>query len=119
MRWRRRSDGVRTRSLLTRTVVSVLVALTGLLLVLGVSVDTALGSRLRGEIEQRLQDRVETAQALSGSVSDDVLVMRAGRVVEHGPTEVVFSAPQHDYTRELLAAAPRIGHLFRDPARET
>ena len=51
-------------------------------------------------------------------VSDDVLVMRAGRVVEHGPTEAVFSAPQHDYTRELLAAAPRIGHLFRDPATE-
>jgi len=41
-------------------------------------------------------------------VSDDVLVMRAGRVVERGGTEAVFSAPQHDYTRELLASAPRI-----------
>ncbi len=67
---------VRTRSLRTRTVASVLLVLTGLLLVLGIAVDTALGSRLRGEIEQRLQDRVETAQALSGSVSDDVLVRR-------------------------------------------
>ena len=67
---------VRTRSLRTRTVASVLLVLTALLLVLGVAVDTALGSRLRGEIEQRLQDRVETAQALSGSVSDDVLVRR-------------------------------------------
>ncbi len=70
------SDGVRTRSLRTRTVASVLLVLTALLLVLGVAVDTALGSRLRGEIEQRLQDRIETAQALSGSVSDDVLVRR-------------------------------------------
>jgi two-component system OmpR family sensor kinase len=70
------AGGVRTRSLRTRTVASVLLVLTGLLVVLGVAVDTALGSRLRGEIEQRLQDRVETAQALSGSVADDVLVRR-------------------------------------------
>ncbi|MFC5679391.1 sensor histidine kinase [Aeromicrobium endophyticum] len=76
MRSRDRSDGVRTRSLRTRTVASVLVVLTGLLVVLGVTVDAALGSRLRGEIEQRLQDRIETAQALSGSVDDDALVDR-------------------------------------------
>lgn len=73
MRLRQR---VRTRSLRTRTVVSVLLVLTCLLLVLGVTVDAALGSRLRGEIEQRLQDRIETAQALSGSVSDATLVDR-------------------------------------------
>ena len=41
-------------------------------------------------------------------MSDSVLVMRAGRVLEHGPTEEVFSSPQHDYTRALLAAAPRL-----------
>ena len=76
MRSRDRSGGVRTRSLRTRTVASVLAVLTVLLLVLGVTVDAALGSRLRGEIEQRLQDRVETAQALSGSVDDSVLVDR-------------------------------------------
>jgi two-component system OmpR family sensor kinase len=76
MRRHGRNEHVRTRSLRTRTVASVLLVLTGLLLVLGVSVDTALGSRLRGEIEQRLQDRVETARALSGSVDDSVLVKR-------------------------------------------
>ena len=42
-------------------------------------------------------------------VSDDVLVMRAGRVVERGATEEVFRAPQHEYTRALFASAPRIG----------
>lgn len=39
-------------------------------------------------------------------MSDEVLVMRAGEVVEAGATELVFGDPQHDYTRQLLAAAP-------------
>jgi peptide/nickel transport system ATP-binding protein len=37
---------------------------------------------------------------------DRVIVMRAGRIVEQGPTEQVLFAPQSDYTRELLAAIP-------------
>ncbi|MEL0028602.1 MAG: dipeptide ABC transporter ATP-binding protein [Perlucidibaca sp.] len=35
-----------------------------------------------------------------------LLVMHDGRVVEQGQTERIFSAPQHDYTRALLAALP-------------
>jgi peptide/nickel transport system ATP-binding protein len=37
------------------------------------------------------------------------MVMRAGRVVEHAATEDVFSRPQHEYTRQLLAAIPGAG----------
>jgi peptide/nickel transport system ATP-binding protein len=37
---------------------------------------------------------------------DRVIVMRAGRIVEQGPTERVLVAPEADYTRELLAAIP-------------
>lgn len=37
---------------------------------------------------------------------DQVAVMYQGEVVESGPTEQVYRAPEHDYTRQLLAAAP-------------
>ncbi|MGW3285803.1 dipeptide ABC transporter ATP-binding protein [Streptomyces sp. NPDC001002] len=39
---------------------------------------------------------------------DDVLVMRHGRVVEHGAIAEVLGAPVQPYTRELLAAVPRV-----------
>jgi peptide/nickel transport system ATP-binding protein len=38
-------------------------------------------------------------------VSDRVAVMRRGKVVEVAPTEELFAAPRHEYTRALLAAA--------------
>ena len=40
------------------------------------------------------------------NVTDRVLVMKAGQIVESGDTEVVFSNPQHPYTQSLIAAAP-------------
>ncbi|MCO8274103.1 ATP-binding cassette domain-containing protein [Actinoplanes sp. TRM 88003] len=42
-------------------------------------------------------------------VSDIVAVMRQGRIVEYGPVDEVLLDPQHEYTRELLAAVPRPG----------
>lgn len=43
------------------------------------------------------------------AISDHVYVLRQGELVESGPTEEVFSAPKHVYTKELLNAVPTIG----------
>lgn len=45
--------------------------------------------------------------AVIRQIADDVLVMRAGRVVERAPTEELFARPGHQYTRQLLEAIPR------------
>jgi ABC-type dipeptide/oligopeptide/nickel transport system ATPase component len=42
-------------------------------------------------------------------LADDVCVIEAGSIVEHGPAQSVFSQPSHEVTRRLLHAAPRIG----------
>jgi peptide/nickel transport system ATP-binding protein len=45
-------------------------------------------------------------------VCDRIAVMYAGRIVEEGPSDMVFQAPAHPYTKALAAAFPTIG----DPA---
>jgi oligopeptide/dipeptide ABC transporter ATP-binding protein len=47
------------------------------------------------------------------NISDRVLVMYLGRMVEEGPVERVFAAPHHPYTRGLLDSVPSIDPAHR------
>ncbi|MBX2884517.1 MAG: ABC transporter ATP-binding protein [Granulosicoccus sp.] len=42
------------------------------------------------------------------SITDRVLVMKDGVIVEQGPTEQIFTSPEHDYTRSLINAVPAL-----------
>jgi microcin C transport system ATP-binding protein len=48
-------------------------------------------------------------------VADRVCVMTHGKIVEAGPTKQIFDAPQHDYTKHLIAAEPK----GRPPSTDT
>ncbi|RSO42084.1 ABC transporter ATP-binding protein [Streptomyces sp. WAC 06725] len=79
---------------------------------------TALDVTVQAQILDLLHDlRAETGMGLllvthdlgvvAGSV-DEVLVMRGGRAVEHGTVGEVLRTPREPYTKELLAAVPRV-----------
>ena len=77
---------------------------------------TALDAEVQGLVVDRLaalRDGGTAVLAISHDLgvvrrlADRVVVMRAGVVVETGPTEQVLGDPRHDYTRLLLAALPR------------
>lgn len=53
--------------------------------------------------------------AVIREIADDVMVMRAGRVVEFGAVGEIFTRPRADYTRQLLAAVPGVSRAgYRD-----
>lgn len=46
-------------------------------------------------------------------ISDEVMVMYLGKVVEHGSTQLVFGEPMHPYTKALFASMPRLAKKSR------
>jgi microcin C transport system ATP-binding protein len=66
------------------------------------------------ELLQSLQARLGMAMlfithdlGIVRKMADFTCVMTKGEIVERGPTEAIFAAPQHAYTRHLLAAEPK------------
>jgi peptide/nickel transport system ATP-binding protein len=49
--------------------------------------------------------------SVARAITDRILVMKDGRIVEEGGTEEVFTAPSHSYTCDLLAAVPNFERL--------
>ncbi|MFF4594622.1 dipeptide ABC transporter ATP-binding protein [Amycolatopsis sp. NPDC001319] len=80
---------------------------------------TALDVTVQQQILDLLRDIRETEgtatllithnMGVVADVADRVLVLRSGRLVEEARTAELFSSPQAAYTRELLAAVPRLG----------
>ncbi|MEM8760160.1 MAG: ABC transporter ATP-binding protein [Pseudomonadota bacterium] len=46
-------------------------------------------------------------------IADRVAIMYLGRIVEQGPAEALFEAPNHPYTRALIAEVPRLDQRRR------
>jgi oligopeptide/dipeptide ABC transporter ATP-binding protein len=80
------------------------------------ALDVTIQARIL-ELIAELQTRLETSVlyishdlSLVKEICDRVAVMYAGRIVETGTTEEVFSNPKHPYTRGLMAAVPSAVH---------
>lgn len=52
--------------------------------------------------------------SLGNYVSDKTVVLRRGKIVEMGRTDLVFGGPRHPYTRALLASVPRLDAKWAD-----
>ncbi|MGW4117126.1 ABC transporter ATP-binding protein [Nocardia sp. NPDC004711] len=84
---------------------------------------TALDVTVQAEILallRDLRDRIGAAIVLIthnmgvvADLADRVVVMREGRIVEEAPVEKLFAEPEHEYTRALLAAVPKL-HVLPD-----
>ena len=79
---------------------------------------TALDVTVQAQILSLLEDlqtRLEMAVivithdlGVVAEIADEIVVMYAGRVVEHAPTKQLFDSPQHPYTWGLLQSIPRL-----------
>jgi len=82
---------------------------------------TALDVTIQAQILQlirQLQEEMDMGvifithdMGVVAEVADRVLVMYRGDKVEEGPSDDIFAAPAHAYTRALLSAVPRLGSM--------
>ena len=93
---------------------------------------TALDVTVQAEIldlMRGLKDKLNSAillithdMGVVADMADEILVMKDGLTVEHGTADQIFNRPSHPYTKELLAAVPKLGSsvkriLKADPSK--
>ncbi|HSE70010.1 MAG TPA: ABC transporter ATP-binding protein [Nocardioidaceae bacterium] len=86
---------------------------------------TALDVTVQAEILKLVRDLRERIDAgivlithdmgVVADMADRIVVMKSGRIVETGTAEQIFRNPQHEYTRQLLAAVPHFGRQSQRP----
>jgi ABC-type oligopeptide transport system ATPase subunit len=87
-------------------------------------ITSALDVRTQAQIMALLQD-IQTSTGITllfishdlhlvSSISDDVIVMKKGRIVEQGSSEAILKDPSNEYTRELVLSLPN-----PDPAKRS
>jgi peptide/nickel transport system ATP-binding protein len=82
---------------------------------------TALDVTVQAEIldlMRNLKDKLNSAillithdMGVVADLADEILVMKDGNTVEYGTADQIFNRPVHPYTKELLAAVPRLGSV--------
>jgi peptide/nickel transport system ATP-binding protein len=82
---------------------------------------TALDVTVQAEILdliRNLRDRLNSAillithdMGVVADLADDILVMKDGKTIEYGTADQIFNRPQQPYTKELLAAVPKLGSV--------
>ncbi|ANZ23984.1 hypothetical protein A4U64_04205 [Rhodococcus sp. WB1] len=107
------SGGMRQRVMIA------LAGLAGPALLIADEPTTALDTVVQRQVLDLLRDVARTTGAslllithdfdVVEYLADTVVVLRGGAVVESGPRDTVLSSPRDPYTRELLAAVPRLG----------
>ncbi|GAB2570435.1 ATP-binding cassette domain-containing protein [Kribbella endophytica] len=106
------SGGLRQRAMIAMALVA------GPRLLIADEPTTALDVTVQAQILDVLADLQQERQmalllithdlGVVANMADDVLVMRAGEVVESGDVLSILTDPQHPYTQQLLAATPRL-----------
>lgn len=71
---------------------------------------------LLGDLKQRGLSIIFVTHdlALGNYISDRIVILQKGAIVEMGATEAVFGDPQHAYTRGLIAAVPQLHRRWSD-----
>src|SRR5207249_2750153 len=86
---------------------------------------TALDVTIQAQILDLLRELQESEYGMAillishdlgviAELADEVVVMYAGRVVEHAPVDELFYEPRHPYTRGLLRSIPVLGSRSRE-----